>query len=203
MTTVHWKKLKRTMLFIDVSNIYYSQRTLGWQIDYQKVIHFFREKTRLKAAYFYSGVVSHDPKQQQFFRKMKKFGFTIKTKEVKWIKIGHKKIIGKGNLDIELALDLTHQTNKYDTALLFSGDSDFSAAVEFSQAKGKKVIVFSSRGHISKELARQSDKYIPFESLRNAFERKNHPAKRRGKSSASILLPTRKAVKPRKHHVQS
>ena len=107
MITIHWKKLKRTMLFIDASNIYYSQRTLGWQIDYQ----------------------------------------IVKTKEVKWIKTG-----------------------QYDTALLFSGDSDFAPAVAYVQTKQKQVI-----------------------------QRKNHPALKRGKYSNPILLPTQKAVKPKTH----
>jgi len=173
MKKIYWKKLKRTMIFIDVSNIYYSQHTLGWLIDYQKVFNFFKEKTNLKAAYFYSGVVSQNAKQKKFFSNMRHFGYIVKTKEVKWIKTGPK---------------------KYDTALLFSGDSDFAAAIEFIQAKGKKALVFSSRGHISRELARQSDKYIPFESLKETFARKKSPRQRRGKSSLKTISKKPKQV---------
>lgn len=114
---------------------------------------------------------------------MQEFGFEVKTKEVKFIRTGVKRVIGKGNLDIELALDMTHRLRSYDTAILLSGDSDFEPAVRFVQEKGKKAIVISSRGHISRELARRADKYVPFEALRKYFERKNHPALRRGKSS--------------------
>jgi len=201
MTAINWEKLKRTMLFIDASNIYYSQRTLGWQIDYQKVINFFSTKANLKAAHFYSGTVTHLAPQQKFLQKMRQFGYIVKTKEVKWIKTNQKKIIGKGSLDIELALDLTHKTRQYDTALLFSGDSDFAPAVAFIQSKQKQVIAFSSRGHISRELARQANRYIPFESLKQFIQRKNHPALKRGKYSKPILLPARKGVKPKKSHV--
>lgn len=167
------RKNSRVSLFIDVSNIYYSQRTLGWEIDYQKVINYFEDHTNLISAFFYSGVVSTSAKQQKFFSKMKGFGFIVKTKEVKWIRDKNSKVLkGKGNLDIELALDMSHTTKKYTVAVLFSGDSDFTPVVEFVQRKRKKVVVFSSRGHISKELARSADLYIPFESMKEEFERK-------------------------------
>lgn len=166
------RKNSRVSLFIDVSNIYYSQQTLGWEIDYQKVIGYFKSHTNLISAFFYSGVVSSNTKQQKFFSKMKRFGFIVKTKEVKWIRDKNSKVLkGKGNLDIELALDMSHTTKKYTVAVLFSGDSDFTPAIEFVQAKRKKVVVFSSRGHISKELARAADLYVPFESMREELER--------------------------------
>lgn len=169
---VYWKRLKKAALFVDVSNIYYSQQTLGWQIDYQKVISFFKKNTKLIIAYFYSGVVSKNKKQQKFFAKMRKFGFKVKTKEVKWIKDKTGKVLkGKGNLDIELALDMTHLCNRFDTAILMSGDSDFVPAVKFVQKKGKKVIVFSSRGHIARELARAANRYVPFEAMKKEFKR--------------------------------
>ncbi|OGY08875.1 MAG: hypothetical protein A2782_02140 [Candidatus Blackburnbacteria bacterium RIFCSPHIGHO2_01_FULL_43_15b] len=167
------RRNSQVSLFIDVSNIYYSQQTLGWKIDYSKVLNYFKNHTKLVSAFFYSGVVSKDAKQQKFFSKMKQFGFVVKTKEVKWIRDKNSKTLkGKGNLDIELALDMSHTTKKYTVAVLFSGDSDFTPVVEFVQAKRKKVIVFSSRGHISRELARAADLYIPFESMREEFERK-------------------------------
>lgn len=182
------RKNSRVSLFIDVSNIYYSQQSLGWGIDYQKVINYFRDHTNFISAYFYSGVVSTNPKQRKFFSKMEQFGFIVKTKEVKWIRDKKSKSLkGKGNLDIELALDMSHTTKKYTIAVLFSGDSDFTPVVEFVKTKRKKVVVYSSRGHISKELIGAADLYIPFESMREEFERerllKKSPRQRRGMSS--------------------
>jgi len=169
---VYWKTWKKTAVFIDVSNIYYSQRTLSWEIDYLKLIKFFKEKTNLTKAYFYSGVVSTKKSQQKFFTKMGTFGYIVKTKEVKWIKNKEGKIIkGKGNLDIELALDMVLSLKTYDTAILLSGDSDFEPVIKYLRSKKRKVIVISSRGHISRELARGADKYIPFESLKQFLKR--------------------------------
>lgn len=166
-------------VFIDAANILYSQQTLGWEIDYEKLINYFKKNTRLISAHFYSGVVSKNIKQEKFFRKMRSFGYKVTTKEVKWIRDKNGKILkGKGNLDIELALDLTQDMTHYKTAVLISGDSDFEPAVRFIKRKGKKVLVVSSRGHIAKELIRAADKYIPLEALKTELKRdqiKNHP----------------------------
>lgn len=163
----------RVAVFVDASNILYSQQTLNWKIDYKKLIDYFKKRTKLVSVSFYSGKVSENRKQEKFFKKIQSFGYKVVTKEVKWIKDKNGKILkGKGNLDIELALDLTHSADSYETVVLMSGDSDFEPAVSFVKNKGKKVIVISARGHISKELIRTAHKYIPFEKLKDEFMRR-------------------------------
>ena len=36
---------KRVSLFVDAANILYSQQSLGWKIDYKKLIKYFKKKT--------------------------------------------------------------------------------------------------------------------------------------------------------------
>ena len=163
---------KRTSIFIDAANILYSQHSLDWKIDYKKLIKFFKKRTNLIEAYFYSGKMAINKKQAEFFELMKKFGYKVKTKEVKWIKDSKGKILkGKGNLDIELVLDLTHTTANYDIAVIFSGDSDFAPAIDFIKHLEKTTIVISTRGHISKELIQTSDLYISFDKLEKYIRR--------------------------------
>lgn len=160
----------RVAVFIDAANILYSQQTLKWNIDYKKLINYFKKNTKLVSAHFYSGKISKNNKQTGFFKKMQSFGYIVVTKEVKWIRDKNGKILkGKGNLDIELALDLTHSADSYETAILMSGDSDFETAISFVKNKGKRVIVMSARGHISRELIKSAYKYIPFEKLKDEF----------------------------------
>ena len=52
-----------------------------------------------------------------------------------------------------------------------SGDSDFHALVKYLQSNNKKVVVMSSKGHVSFELLKAADKYINFNSLRDLVER--------------------------------
>ena len=163
---------KKVSLFIDAANILYSQQSLGWRIDYRKLKKYFEDKASLKKAFFYSGKISENKKQDKFFKLMEKFGYLVKTKEVKWIKDHNGKILkGKGNLDVELALDLTHTAGDFDTAILLSGDSDFAPAVSFIKSLGKTVIVISSRNHISRELINVANLYLPFDKLKKYIRR--------------------------------
>ena len=69
-------------------------------------------------------------------------------------------MVEKGNMDVELTIDAVHNCPKYDTVILFTGDSDFLGLVKFIRARGKKVYIFSSRNNISNELRTGADGYI-------------------------------------------
>ena len=62
-------------------------------------------------------------------------------------------------MDVELVIDAVNKVEKYDEAILFSGDSDFLALVRFIRNRGKKVYVYSTRTNISKELLTGGDGY--------------------------------------------
>jgi len=66
----------------------------------------------------------------------------------------------KGNMDVEMTIDAVHHKNKYDTALIFSGDSDFLALVNYLKTDGKKIYIYSSKNNISEELRTGGDGYI-------------------------------------------
>lgn len=159
-------------VFIDAANILYSQQTLGWEVDYKKLIAYFKKNGEFVNAYFYSGKISKNQKQEKFFLKMQQLGYIVKTKEVKWIRDRGGKILkGKGNLDIELALDIAQTLASYDTLALLSGDSDFEVVIDLVKRSNKRVIVISSRGHVSKELIKSAYKYIPLETLKGELKR--------------------------------
>jgi len=46
--------------FIDASNLFYGGRkSLGWSVDYQKLIVYLRQKYHVERAYFFGGVEIH------------------------------------------------------------------------------------------------------------------------------------------------
>ena len=164
---IYWKTCKKTSIFIDAANVFYSQKTLRWRVDYEKFLNFFKKRTNFRKAYFYSAVISTHKKQKRFFAALNKIGYEVITREVKVIKDRRKKVIvQKGNFDVKLAIDLVLKAKEFDTAVLVSGDSDFEPAVEYLRGIGKKVIVVSSRGHISRELAKAGDVYLPLEKIK-------------------------------------
>jgi uncharacterized LabA/DUF88 family protein len=165
------RKTGKTAVFIDAANILYSQKTLGWQVDYKKLINCLKKDFKLIFVGFYYGEIKTNNGQQRFFQMLQDRGYTLRTKPVKYIKT-QKGTILKGNLDIELAFDILRLKEKFSTCILFSGDSDFEAILKYLREKRKKVIVVSTKGRIAIELIRNCDKYINLKKLRHLLERK-------------------------------
>lgn len=167
-----YRQSTNAAVFIDAANVIYSQKTLGWQIDFLRLIKYFNGNYKLDRVYFYFAYLKNDQKQQGFFDKLKQWGYRIRTKEVKIIRQKDGTYIKKGNLDVELTIDAIKQMKYYSTAILMSGDSDFCALIKYLQQNGKKVIVISSKGHVARELIQACDKYTNFNKLRPFVERK-------------------------------
>jgi uncharacterized LabA/DUF88 family protein len=156
----------RVYVFIDAANILYSQQTSGWRVDYEKLKKYFEKECDLQAIYFYTGRVGDNHKQNMFLRKLEKLGFHVRAKEVKRIKVSRNAYEWKGNLDVELALDVIANINSFDTLILMSGDSDFAAVLDRVKEAGKRVIIMSTKGHVSKELLNRA-KYINLKKLKS------------------------------------
>lgn len=164
------KPLGKVAVFIDAANILYSQQTLGWKVDYKKLINILKKDFNPFFVGFYYGAVEKNSGQEKFFQMLKDRGYTLRTKPVKYIKTPKGTIL-KGNLDIELAFDALSQENEIDTILLFSGDSDFEIVLKYFRSKKKKVIVISTKNHIAIELIKNCDKYLNLKKLRTILER--------------------------------
>lgn len=51
----------RSQAFIDASNLFYGgEKSLGWKIDYQKLLHYLRKKYGVDIAWYFGGVETHD-----------------------------------------------------------------------------------------------------------------------------------------------
>ncbi len=72
----------------------------------------------------------------------------------------------KGNLDMELAFEMDDTKDKYDTAVLISGDSDFAIPIDRIKKANKWIIVMSTRGHVAKELLERA-KFIDLRKLKD------------------------------------
>lgn len=157
----------KTAVFIDSSNIYFAQKEKGWQFDFLKLKQYLKEQVDVWQIFFYT---AHDPehkKQKKFLDFLELTGYIVRTKKVKFIKDKTKTEGGfhKGNLDVELTIDAVHNKNKFDSFLLFSGDSDFVALVKYLKFYKKRCLVFSVKGHIAIELIREV-KFVDIKKLR-------------------------------------
>jgi len=93
-------------------------------------------------------------------------GYILRTKAIKKIQISANRNKYKRSLDVELALEMVELVDKYDTAILVSGDSDFAPPIDRIKKKGKRIIVMSTKNHISRELIEKA-KYVNLKKLKN------------------------------------
>lgn len=143
----------KVYVFIDGENLFYAQQSLGWRISYAKLMKYFQQECGLTVKCFiYKGIDENNVKQKVFLDMLDINGYILRTKVVKVIKDETGKNFWKGNLDIELALEAVEFKDKFDTAILISGDSDFAVLLEKLKKAGKRVIVMSTRGRVAKEL---------------------------------------------------
>lgn len=156
----------RVYVFVDAANILYSQQTLRWRVDYKKLKEYFEKECDLRAIYFYTGHVGENHKQNLFLEKLKSIGFQVRAKEVKRIKISRNVYEWKGNLDAELIIDALKNTDNFDTCILMSGDSDFAPLIDELKEKKKRVIVMSTKHHVSRELIERA-KYVNIKKLKD------------------------------------
>lgn len=158
-------------VFIDASNLWEAQKAKGRFFDYEKLRKFIKEKFSGSAvnifyhtAYPAEGTRNYSlDGRHKFYTFLKKgLGVIVRKKELKRISIiteNGEGIEEKGNMDVEITIDALHNINKYDVAVLFSGDSDFLALVTYLRRAGKKVYIFSSKNNISEELRTGGDGY--------------------------------------------
>ena len=156
----------KVYIFIDIENVFYAQRTLGWKISYEKMMKYLKRECRDGMKCFaYSGKDEQNARQQKFLDMLEINGYIVRTKAVKKIRSPHG-YKWKNNLDIELAFEMMDTKEKYDSAVLISGDSDFSTPIDRIKASGKRIIVMSTRGHISKELLERA-KFVDLRKIKD------------------------------------
>ncbi|OGF40518.1 hypothetical protein A2477_04750 [Candidatus Falkowbacteria bacterium RIFOXYC2_FULL_47_12] len=166
---IGWQQWGRIVVFIDVANVVYSLRDLGWRMDYKKLQSYFQTQAKLVDIYFYYSTQKDNNGQANLLAMLARRGFRLAVKEVKIITIGKNEVMYKGNCDVELTIDMIDIMPAYDTAVLLSGDSDFAPLVKYVQRRGKRVIVVSTRGHIGRELIQAADRFIWFNWFKNIW----------------------------------
>jgi len=171
---------ERLALFIDGANLYSAARSLGFDIDYKRLLSLFQSKGRLIRAFYYTALV-----EEQDYSPIRPLidwldynGYTMVTKPVKEFTdtAGRRKV--KGSMDIELAIDVMEMSDRLDHIVLFSGDGDFRRLVEAVQRRGARVTVVSTiRSQppmVSDELRRQADNFVELQELSQSIMRVHH-----------------------------
>jgi len=168
---------ERLALFIDGANLYATAKSLGFDIDYRRLLGFFRKRSRLIRAIYYTALM--EDAEYSPIRPLIDWldynGYRVVTKPAKEFtdSLGRRKV--KGNMDIELAIDVMQLADSLDHIVLFSGDGDFRSLIQAVQAKGKRTSVISTLTTrppmVADELRRQTDQFIDLADLREEIGR--------------------------------
>ncbi len=172
---------ERVAIFIDGANLYAAAKALAFDIDYKRLLDSFTAACRLIRAFYYTALI--EDQEYSPIRPLVDWldynGYTMVTKPTKEFtdSAGRRKI--KGNMDIELAIDVMELADHVDHIVLFSGDGDFRRLVEAVQRKGVRVTVVSTvRSQppmVADELRRQADRFVELEDLSSQIARAHNP----------------------------
>ena len=164
-------KDERLALFIDGANLYSAARAVGLEIDFRKLFKEFQTRGRLIRANYYTALVENDDYSpiRPLVDWLAYNGFNVIKKPAREFvdRDGRKRV--RGNMDVELAVDMLEAAGWADHIVLFSGNGDFRRLVEAVKAKGVRVSVVSTMNAsppmISDDLRREADTFIELADL--------------------------------------
>lgn len=164
-------KDERLALFIDGANLYSAARSVGLEIDFRKLLKEFQSRGRLVRASYYTALVENDDYSpiRPLVDWLAYNGFNVVKKPAREFvdREGRKRV--RGNMDVELAVDMLEAAAYCDHIVLFSGNGDFRRLVEAVKNKGVRVSVVSTMNAtppmISDDLRREADTFIELTDL--------------------------------------
>jgi uncharacterized LabA/DUF88 family protein len=180
---------ERVAVFIDGSNLYHALRSnFGrYDLNFGEFVTKLCGQRRLYRAYYYN--VLQDPTQRaESHRDQQDFLAALRDTPYLEVRLGGTKLaqgvtVEKG-IDVMLVTDLLNfaWSDRYDVAILVSGDSDFAYALQAVKNMGKYIEVAYFESNVSKDILVAADNkhLIDKEFLKNLWARKR-PSRRRSK----------------------
>jgi len=183
----------RIALFIDGANLYGTAKQLGFDMDYRRLLKEFQGRGNLIRAFYFTTLIESE--EYSSIRPLVDWldynGYRVITKAAKEFTdaTGRRRV--KGNMDIELAIEMLELAPHLEQIYLFSGDGDFRPLVEAVQRKGVKVTVVSTISTnppmVSDDLRRQCDEFVDLAQLMQKVGR--DPAERMARASSGPVTP--------------
>jgi uncharacterized LabA/DUF88 family protein len=197
---VHFDPQERLGIFIDGAHLYAVSRNLGFEVDYRNLLGFFRRQGRLVRASYYTALLEHEDYSplRPLVDWLGYNGYCVVTKPAREYTdaTGRRRV--RGNVEIELAVDVMTLAPKLDHVVLMAGDGDLRRLIEAVQQQGVRVSAMSTirsqPAMIADELRRQADQFIEIADLapdiaRRQAEQRPRPAPRAPERRATPAEP--------------
>jgi len=165
---------KRISIYIDGANFVYGLKSLSpkysdYHFDFENFIKKIVGKNNLIGIFYYNASLKQTINPRRFreqqkllarLRKIPKCKVVLCKRQKRFNKDDEEYYTIKGD-DINLALDMLNDAweNKYDKAILFSGDGDFAPLLKYVKYKNKRVDVISFDELASRNLINEANKF--------------------------------------------
>jgi len=146
-------KNQKVYVAIDAANLYYAALKAKLHLNFEQIYNWFNKNTKYVELGFYTAYNAEDQKQVEFLERLEEYGYKVIKKPIKVFQ-NHKV---KGNMDIEITVDLLRREQEFDVFVLMSGDGDFSYLIK---ALTKTTIVLGVGGFTSYDLHQMADNYF-------------------------------------------
>lgn len=183
---------KRVSVYIDGANFYYGLKTINKRysdifFDFEKFVKEIVGENKLITIYYYNAPLKENFNKYVYWNQMKFFARLRKIPKCKVVLCKRQKRVDrdekeyyviKGD-DIHLSLDMLRDAckDKYDKAILISGDGDFTQLVNYVRKENKEVRIYAFKELTSVDLINKANKHFWIDrKIVNKFfwgERKN------------------------------
>lgn len=168
---VHFDPQERLGLFIDGAHLYAASRNLGFDVDYKNLLGVFRRQARLVRAAYYTALVENDDYSplRPLVDWLGYNGYCVATKPARDYTDANGRRRVRGDVAVEMAVDVLTLAPRLDHAVILSGDGDLRRLVEGAQQQGLRVSVCSTirtqPAMVADELRRQADQFLDLADL--------------------------------------
>ncbi|MBS1266966.1 MAG: hypothetical protein MAG795_00936 [Candidatus Woesearchaeota archaeon] len=174
-------KEQKVGIFVDVQNMYYSAKNLyKRKVNFKAILNEGVKGRKLIRAIAY--VIKADVKDESnFFDALTNIGFEVKAKELQVFFGGAK----KGDWDVGIAMDMMRIACKIDTAVLVSGDGDFSDLLHHLKSLGCRTEVIAFGKTASSKIKKEADYFVDMDKNTRRFLIPNNRRRSRTRKKSS------------------
>ena len=127
--------MSRVYAFIDNQNLNLGVQSAGWKMDWRQLRVYLRRKYNVQQAYMFIGYMQE---HEAMYKQMHSFGFNVILKPTVGMFVKEEeRSFKKGNVDVELVLQVMLELPNYDKVIIMSGDGDFYSLIDFLVKQNK------------------------------------------------------------------
>ena len=170
----------------------YSQKKMGWNIDWSKLKQYFEEGWDVLEIRYYTGIKENDEKMKNFLKYLAHIGFIPVVKTMKIIKIGpdhplfrihHYREMHKSNFDVEMTADILIELlegrdnpDHVKEVIIMSGDSDFKYLINQLRKFNVNTTVIACSKTLAWELKFAASRLVKLEEIQEQIQKEVVPA---------------------------